>query len=158
MTEYKQNRREFLTNSAAGLAAIAFFDHVGGETILAAETEPFPELIEITITELQVQMRSGRLTSRRLVEMYLERIREVDVKTRSVLETDPNALAIADQLDKERKRGKVRSQLHGIPILIKDNIDTADKMMTTAGSLALVDAPRPKQDAFVVQPCGKPGR
>lgn len=83
--------------------------------------------------------------------MYIERIKQIDQKTRSVLEVNPDALAIADQLDKERKEGKVRSMLHGIPILIKDNIDTADKMMTTAGSLALVGAPTPKRDAFVVE-------
>src|SRR5205807_4012406 len=63
----------------------------------------------------------------------------------------PDALAIADQMDKERKSGKVRGPLHGIPIVIKDNIDTADKMKTTAGSLALLDAPPPKQDAFLVK-------
>jgi amidase len=83
--------------------------------------------------------------------MYLERIAAIDPKTKSVLETNPDALSIADAMDKERKKGKVRSALHGIPILIKDNIDTADKMHTTAGSLALVDAPTPNQDAFIVQ-------
>jgi amidase len=82
--------------------------------------------------------------------MYLERVRQIDDKTRSILELNPDALAIADQLDRERKRGRVRGALHGIPILIKDNIDTADRMHTTAGSLALVDAPTPKRDAFVV--------
>lgn len=142
---------------AAGLATIGLFKNVSGEAVVSADVGPFPELVEITIAELQSQMRSGKLTSRRLVEMYLERIRQVDVKTRSVLELNPDALGIADQLDKERKKGKMRSPLHGIPILIKDNIDTADNMMTTAGSLALVDAPKPKQDAFVVQQLRKGG-
>ena len=119
--------------------------------------DPFPELIEVTISDLQTKMRTGQLTSRRLVEMYLERIKQIDGKLRSVIETNPDALAIADRLDKERKRGKSRSMLHGIPILIKDNIDTADKMHTTAGSLALLDAPTPKQDAFVVQRLRKAG-
>ncbi|HKP68959.1 MAG TPA: amidase [Pyrinomonadaceae bacterium] len=122
-----------------------------------ARHEPFPELVEITIADLQAKMRSGALTSRKIVEMYLERIKHLDAKLRSVLEVNPDALAIADSLDKERKRGKLRSQMHGIPVLIKDNIDTADKMLTTAGSLALVDAPTPKQDAFVVAQMRKAG-
>ena len=143
--------------SAASVAGFALFRNLGGETLAAAYHEPFPELIEITIGDLQAKLRSGELTSQRLVEMYLERIKHVDEKTHAVIETNPEALAIAKQLDAERKRGKVRSALHGIPILIKDNIDTADKMLTTAGSLALVDAPSPKQDAFVVQRLRKAG-
>ena len=90
-----------------------------------ARHEPFPELVEITIADLQAKMRSGALTSRKVVEMYLERIKHLDAKLHSVIEINPDALAIADSLDKERKRGKLRSQLHGIPVLIKDNIDTA---------------------------------
>lgn len=123
----------------------------------AADKESYPELIETTINELQAKMRAGDLTSQRLVEMYLDRINQLDAKIRSVIETNPDALAIAKQLDNERKRGRLRSPLHGIPILIKDNIDTADKMLTTAGSLALVDAPVPKRDAFVVQRLRKAG-
>ena len=88
--------------------------------------DPYPELVEITIPQLQAKLKSGQLTSRRLVEMYIERIKMIDTKTRSVLELNPDTLAIADQMDKERKKGRVRSMLHGIPILIKDNIDTAD--------------------------------
>ena len=150
----KHNRREFLKSTVGGLASIALFGNAKGVTLYH---EPFPELVEITIPQLQAQMKSGHLTARRLTEMYLERIKHIDSKTRSVLEINPDALAIADSLDKERKKGKVRSALHGIPILIKDNIDTADKMMTTAGSLALVDAPTPKQDAFVVERLRKAG-
>ena len=89
--------------------------------------------------------------------MYLERIKAIDPKTHSVLELNPDALAIADAMDKERKKGKVRSPMHGIPILIKDNIDTADKMHTTAGSWALYDAPTPKQDAHVAAQLRKAG-
>ncbi|HTH50901.1 MAG TPA: amidase, partial [Pyrinomonadaceae bacterium] len=81
----------------------------------------------------------------------------IDPKTHAVLELNPDALAIADAMDKERKKGKVRSPMHGIPILIKDNIDTADKMHTTAGSWALYDAPTPKQDAFVAAQLRKAG-
>ncbi|MEO6654859.1 MAG: amidase [Pyrinomonadaceae bacterium] len=153
-----QNRREFLKASAAGLATIALFRNAKGDIVPGiADSDPFPELIEITVTELQSQMKSGKLTARRLTEMYLERIKQIDTKTNSVLEINPDALAIADQLDKERKRGKIRSMLHGIPILIKDNIDTADKMHTTAGSWALFDAPTPKQDAFIAQKLRKAG-
>jgi amidase len=157
MTKKNQNRREFLKAGVAGLATVALFRNVKGEMINFADGDPFPELVEVTIDELQAKMKSGQLTSRRLVEMYLERIKDIDTKTRSVLEINPDALLIADQLDKERKKGKVRSMLHGIPVLIKDNIDTADKMHTTAGSLALLDAPTPKQDAFVAQKLRKAG-
>ena len=157
MNQKHQNRRDFLKTGAAGLATIALFRNVKGEIAGFADGNPFPELVEITISELHAKMKSGQLTSRRLVEMYLERIKQVDTRTRSVLELNPDALAIADQMDKERKKGKIRSPLHGIPILIKDNIDTADRMHTTAGSLALVDAPTPKQDAFVAQKLRKAG-
>src|SRR5689334_5435486 len=144
-----KSRREFLKTGVAGLAALTLFRDARGEMTFLPDGDPYPELVEVTISDLQAQMKAGKLTSRRLVEMYLERIKEIDSKTHAVLELNPDALAIADSLDKERKRGKVRSPLHGIPILIKDNIDTADKMHTTAGSWALYDAPTPKQDAFV---------
>jgi len=153
----KNSRREFLKTSAAGLAAIALFRDAKGEMKLFADGDPYPELVEETISNLQSKMKAGKLTSRRLVEMYLERIKEIDPKTHSVLEINPDALAIADALDKERKKGKIRSPLHGIPVLIKDNIDTADKMHTTAGSWALYDAPTPKQDAFVAAQLRKAG-
>src|SRR5258706_2015858 len=105
---------------------------------------------EATIAELAAQMASGRLTSRALTEAYLERIREIDPKLSSVLEVNPDALAIADALDAERKAKGPRGPLHGIPVLIKDNIATADKMQTTAGSLALVGV-KPPHDAFIVE-------
>lgn len=143
------NRRDFLKTGFAGFAALTLFQNAKGEFMTLADADPFPELVETTITDLQAQMKSKKLTSRHLTEMYLERIRTIDPKTHAVLELNPDALAIADEMDKERKKGHVRSPLHGIPILIKDNIDTADKMHTTAGSWALYDAPTPKQDAFV---------
>lgn len=142
---------------AAGLTAIALSRNIVADFAVLPDGDPFPELVEITIPQLQAKMKSGQLSARRLAEMYLERIKQIDTKTRSVIEINPDALAIADQMDRERKRGKVRSALHGVPILIKDNIDTADKMLTTAGSLALVDAPKPTQDAFVVQQLRKAG-
>ncbi|MDB4884408.1 MAG: N-carbamoylputrescine amidase [Gemmatimonadetes bacterium] len=111
------------------------------------------DLAEQSITELQAALGRGELTSHRLVEQYLQRIESMDRQgpsLRYVLETNPDALALADQLDVERKAGKLRGPLHGIPVLVKDNIDTADRMSTTAGSLALADA-RPVRDAYVVE-------
>jgi amidase len=108
-------------------------------------------LEEKTVAELQAMMQKGALTSRQITQAYLDRIADVDKKLNSMIEINPDALVIADQMDTERKGGKVRGPLHGIPIAIKDNIDTADKMKTTAGSLALLDAPAPKQDAFLVR-------
>lgn len=106
---------------------------------------------EISVAELQTAMASGTLTAVAIVEHYINRINQLDDLTNSVLEINPDALAIALQLDEERAAGRVRSPLHGIPVLLKDNIDTADRMKTTAGSLALVGAPTPDKDAFVVQ-------
>lgn len=156
MSKNDSNRREFLKAGAASLAAISLFS----EAVAAPDisiVQPFPELIEATIPQLQAKLRSGQYSARKLTEMYLARIESLDKMTRSVIEINPDALAIADKLDKERKSGKWRSALHGIPILIKDNIDTADKMLTTAGSLALVDAPTPKRDAFIVEKLRKAG-
>src|SRR5512138_1268520 len=114
---------------------------------------------EWTITELQEKMESGELTSRRLAELYLARIEAVDKSgpyINSVIELNPDALQIADALDDERKAGKTRGALHGIPILIKDNIDTHDRMQTTAGSLAL-EGHIAAKDAFVVKQLRKAG-
>ncbi len=111
------------------------------------------ELEEMTVLELQDAMASGRYTSRQLVERYLKRIEEIDRRgptLRSIIEVNPDALRIADELDAERLQRGSRGPLHGIPIVIKDNIDTADRMMTTAGSLALEGAIAPR-DAFVVE-------
>ncbi len=108
---------------------------------------------EASIDELQAEMAAGRLTSRKLVEHFLARIEALDrngPKLNSVVEINPDALAIAATLDAERKQRRVRGPLHGIPILLKDNIDTADAMSTTAGSLALLGS-KPREDAFVVQ-------
>jgi amidase len=109
------------------------------------------ELEEVTVAELQEGIRSGKYTSRSIAEKYLSRIAEIDKRTvNSIIEINPDAEAIAEAMDKERKSGKVRSPLHGIPILIKDNIDTADRMKTSAGSLALGQSTPPK-DSFVAQ-------
>ena len=139
-------RRDFLHTTAAGCVfAIA--------QPASALNSPDFELDETTIAELQQGLQSGKYTSKALVEKYTERINDIDKKgptLRSVIELNPDAESIASALDRERKDRGVRGPLHGIPILIKDNIDTADRMMTTAGSLALVGAKR-AQDAFIAK-------
>ncbi|GAC1397897.1 MAG: amidase [Ktedonobacteraceae bacterium] len=113
----------------------------------------FSQLEEATIRDLQVAMASGQLTSQRLTEMYIERIRAIDQSgptLRSVIEINPDALDIAKALDEERHTQGPRGPLHGIPLLLKENIATLDRMQTTAGSLALVGS-RPPRDAFVAQ-------
>ena len=150
-------RRDFLqlsTLAAAGAAIspLTSSARASASTTSSGLTTPF-ELDEVTIADLQAGMRSGKFTTRSLAEKYLARIDEIDKagpKLNSVIETNPDALVIADVLDKEFKNGKVRGPLHGIPVLIKDNFDTADRMMTTAGSLALVGPP-PEKDSFVAQ-------
>lgn len=150
-------RRKFLQTT--GLVTAFAITHPG----LAVTAEHLPEhpvrpmkefeLDEFTISDLQEAMRSGKFTARSIAKKYLERIEDVDKSgpaINSIIELNPDALSIAESLDRERKEKGPRSPLHGIPILIKDNIDTADRMMTTAGSLALVGA-RPSQDAFVAK-------
>src|SRR2546427_9117995 len=162
-SETKQNlpsspqRRSFLQTSVLGGMSAALLPALAGAHVLAAaapapDTPPF-ELDEITIADLQAGMSSGKLTSRSIAEKYLTRIEAIDKQgpaINSVIEINPDALAMADAADKERKGKAARSPLHGIPVLIKDNIDTADRMETTAGSLALLGS-RPVKDAFVVQ-------
>src|SRR3954462_8964348 len=121
----------------------------------AAAQSPAPQrfdLEETTIAALQQRMQSGQETSRSIVEKYLARIEALDRSgpaLHSLLEVNPDARTIADQLDAERKSGRTRGPLHGIPIQITDNIATADRMMTQAGSLALAGA-KPPKDAFIV--------
>jgi amidase len=141
-------RRDFVKLSAAASAALIV---THAETTSAQTDMKSFELEEMTVPQLQEAMQTGKWTSRQITQKYLDRIAAIDKMLASVIETNPVALSIAEAMDRERKAGKVRSPMHGIPVLIKDNIDTADKMKTTAGSLALVDAPTPKQDAFLVQ-------
>jgi amidase len=111
------------------------------------------ELAETTITAVQKHFAAGTLRSETLTGMYLKRIHEIDQNgpaLHAVIEVNPDALTIARRMDQERRSGRVRGPLHGIPVLIKDNIDTADKMMTTAGSLAL-EGHHAAKDAFIVQ-------
>ena len=119
---------------------------------LQTPTPAFP-LDEATSAQLQEWMTSGRYTARQITELYLQRIEAIDhggPTLRSVIEVNPDALTIADALDAERRARGPRGPLHGVPVLIKDNIDTADRMLTTAGSLAL-EGSRPSKDAFVVE-------
>jgi amidase len=145
-------RRKFLRTGIIGAVAAAVSPKLSASAIGGAPSPVMPfELDEITIGELQDGMRSGKYTARSITEKYLARIEEIDKHgpgINSVIEVNPDALAIADALDKTES--KVRHPLHGIPILIKDNIDTADRMMTTAGSLALVGA-KPVKDSFVAR-------
>ncbi len=144
------DRREFVGDVAAGAAVVAT-----GRT----PARPAPpqdgrfELSEVDIAELQRRMTDGRTTARRLVDQYTARIDRLDrggPRLGHVLEVNPEARSIADELDRERRAGRVRGPLHGIPILIKDNIATADRMETTAGSLALVGA-RPPRDSTLAR-------
>ncbi|HWB26161.1 MAG TPA: amidase [Chitinophagaceae bacterium] len=159
------DRRSFLKNSTvAGIAATSAAVIAGcntpgdsaknntGDDAAKAGYNDFA-LNEATIEGLQDKMKSGELTSRSITEMYVKRIDAIDKngpKINSVIELNPDALSIADAMDSERKAGKLRGPLHGIPVLIKDNISTGDKMMTTAGALALVGHKAAK-DAFIIQ-------
>lgn len=149
MNKQQQNfsRREFLAASVTATAVLTM------KQLSNAQTTTQFELSEATVFELQSQMQSGAKSAESIAEMYLKRIAEIDAgsaKLNSVVQTNIDALKIAKELDKERKAGKMRSNLHGIPVLLKDNIDTADKMPNTAGSLALLDN-LPKADAFLVK-------
>jgi amidase len=97
-------------------------------------------IIEADITSMQTAMEAGSITSEEIVQVYLERINKYDLRINSVLEINPEAIQIARALDKERKEKGSRGKLHGIPILLKDNIDTKDKMHTSAGSVALAES------------------
>jgi amidase len=147
------NRRTFVGTAMAGAMAMT---PVGRETIDAGRRTtqaPAFALDEATIDDLQSRMRDGRDTAQTLARQYLARIDAIDQRgpaINAVIELNPDAPAIAAQMDAERKAGKVRGPLHGVPMLIKDNIDTADRMHTTAGSLALADNIAAR-DSFVAQ-------
>ncbi|NVM67031.1 amidase [Mucilaginibacter sp. SG538B] len=157
------HRRNFLkTGSLAGLTISTLVaascnqpsaENKADETAAADNSkDDIFELSEITITDLQQKMQSKQFTSRLITELYLKRIDQIDKKgimLNSVIELNKDALNMADAMDREREKGKVRGPLHGIPVLIKDNINTGDNMHTTAGSLALADN-FAKQDAFIV--------
>jgi amidase len=137
------SRRSFLHYSSAAAAGLA------GLRRLNPSAQQSFALEETTIGRLQDAMRSGTQTSRSICDTYLRRIATLDPALHSVLETNPDAPAIAERLDAERTAGRVRGPMHGIPVLVKDNIATADRMMTTAGSLALAGVTPPRDAALV---------
>src|SRR5205807_4120589 len=156
------DRRDFVRLSAiAGAIAVRGKPAFGQITVRDRSSDattsdgrlnipPF-ELEEATIGDLQSAMASGRQTARSITQLYLNRIADLDRKgptLRHVIEVNPDALSIADSLDQERKAGRVRGPLHGIPILLKGNVGTADKMTTTARSLAL-EGSRAPRDSFI---------
>src|SRR5437868_6746766 len=146
------SRRSFIKGGAiAGAAASAL---ASGTSLLSvpssaeiSSASSVPTFLnEVSIAQLQQMMTAGSLTSVQLVTYYLVRIQKLDQSgpfVNSVIEINPDAVAIARALDEERRKGHVRGPLHGIPVLLKANIDTADKMQTTAGSFALVGTPAP---------------
>jgi amidase len=167
MSDHASTRRNFLRAGAAGLAGAALPSAALGSRNPDGETNrdinpsrgegrfevPAFDLEELSVADLRKRLDSGQETVRSLVQKYLARIEALDKQgpaLRHVLEVNPDALAIADRLDAERKSGRPAGALHGIPVLIKDNIGTADRMTTTAGSLALEGSIPPK-DAFVAR-------
>jgi amidase len=167
------NRRKFLRNGAgtglslSALTLESFLSPARGKVgvpdgaaaggtagVAAAGTaaHDFP-LLEVTIDELQQKLNSGELSAVAITKLYLKRIAEIDKKgpaLNAVIELNPDALAIASAMDAERKAGKVRGPMHGIPVLIKDNINCGDRMMTTAGALAL-EGHKAGKDAFIIR-------
>src|ERR1700675_2787478 len=172
------SRRNFLRAGVTATLATAAYPALGAARVVGFVAAPGPgvqnvaqnleqnfkkdfELDEITIDDFQKAFQSGQYSSRSATEKYLARIAEIDKAgpmLNSIIELNPDALQIADALDQERKSkgSQLRSPLHGIPILIKDNIDTGDRMNTTAGSLALLGSRAPR-DAFVAAQLRKAG-
>src|SRR3989454_3009061 len=145
------SRRSFLQYGAAAVTGSVMV-----RSVEAQHPAPLPantdfELEEATVAQLQEAMRTGARTSRSICSAYLARIGELDPKLHAVLETNPDALAVADRLDAERKANRMRGPLHGIPVLVKDNIATVDRMMTTAGSLALAGVAPPRDAPLVAK-------
>jgi len=150
-------RRTFLQLAAAGSTTVLGPISAGATVLVRKSVSPKHasdfELDELTIAELQAGMTSGQFTAVSLTRKYLERIEKIDRRgpaLRAIIELNPDALEIARELDRERRAHRVRSRLHGVPVLIKDNIDTHDRMMCTAGSLALLGS-HPAADAFLVR-------
>jgi amidase len=148
------DRRDFVRiGMMAGVATTAVVDGVQAAGAATGTAAGSTGILEAGVQEQQAQMAAGKLTSASLVRQYLARIAAIDKagpRLNAVIEVNPDALSIAEALDRERKAGRVRGPLHGIPVLIKDNIATGDRMSTTAGSLAL-DGVRASRDAFVAR-------
>jgi amidase len=148
--DHSITRRRFIGTTAAGGAAAAL---LGGGIAPFLSARPLSDevFLEATIPQLQTLMASGELTSRELVQAYLRRIAELNPLLHSVIEVNPNAVGIAARLDNERRAGSTRGPLHGIPILVKDNIATDDQMQTTAGSLAIYGSHVPGDAPIISQ-------
>ena len=152
------NRRKFFKNGSLAAISLATLSIASCNSTQNSEKEKDKpqnnlSINELTINELQDLVKRGKLTYSKLTQLYLDRIKELDKNgptLNAIIELNPDALAIAKTMDDELKAGKWRGPMHGIPVLIKDNIDTADKMLTTAGSLALLDN-RASVDAMIVQ-------
>lgn len=155
------SRREFLKSGLLAATAVPALSAARADSSQPTPSSAVPafEFDEATIADLQSTMNSGKITARALAEKYIARIDAIDKSgpaINSVIEVNPDALSIAENLDSERKSTGTRGPLHGIPVLIKDNIDTHDAMQTTAGSLALVGS-KPVKDSFVAQQLRKAG-
>lgn len=154
-------RRDFLTSTTLATVGLTTLfiegcnntnNKIEDDTLNSSSKQSF-ELDEVTISSLQEKLTSGSYTSEQLVELYLKQIESIDKKgpiLNAIIEINPDAVSIAREMDDERKNGKNRGALHGIPVLIKDNIDTADRMQTSAGSLAMVGNIA-SNDAYVVK-------
>ncbi len=154
-------RRNLLKSAFVGGVVAAAMPGLARENIFHSLNRPVApsDLDEITLAELQSGLKSGKFTARSIAEAYLKRIAEIDKRgpaVNSMIELNPDALEMADSLDREMKEKGPRGPMHGIPVVIKDNISTADKMLTTAGSLALVGS-KPPEDSFVVRQLRKSG-
>jgi amidase len=145
-----ESRRHFVLSGIAASATALLRTTPSGHEQPPQQPDNF-EFAETTVADLQTGMQSGRWTAHGIAEQYLARIDQVDKQTHAVIETNPDALRIADALDAERKAKGPRGPLHGIPVLIKDNIATADRMQTTAGSLALVGSLVPRDAGIVTR-------
>ena len=144
----RMNRRDFLRATALAAATVPLSGSRAGDAARAV-----PPSGAAKVAELQSAMEAGHATAASVTEQFLQRIAEIDhagPELRSVIETNPEAPAIARALDDERQSNKTRGPLHGVPILVKDNLDTHDRMMTTAGSLAMLNSVAP-QDSTVVR-------
>jgi amidase len=145
---YSVNRRNFILGAAAASGALIEGNVMAADT---KKSEPF-DVIEASVGQLQQALTAGALSAKKLTELYLARIKAIDKfgpSLNAVIELNPDALMIAEALDLERAKKGPRGPLHGIPVLLKDNIATADKMSTSAGSIALANV-KPPRDAFIV--------
>jgi amidase len=150
------SRRNVLQTGILGIAGVALSGSATAPAVASADetssVKPFA-FDEATISDLQARMKSGEISAQSLTQAYLDRINEIDKSgpgLNSVIEVNPDVSSIAEALDKERKDKGPRGPMHGIPVLLKDNIETGDRMQTTAGSLALVGS-KPAQDSGVVR-------